>query len=347
MISIDQARCDQCGKCVEGCPVGAIELGALILIKKGICTDCGICVEVCETGALARIPTKMEFGTRADRHESLTVGVLRRLRRNHGAVFGAAMVVLLILCALFAPWIAPYDPIKISPEESLQAPSWNHPAGTDELGRDMLSRIIYGSKISLRVGMISVLIAGFVGGLLGLYGGYYGGWVDRGVMALVNVMLAFPGILLALSIMALLGPGLNNVMIAVGISGIPRYARLVRGSVLSEKENTYVDAARIVGCSSFRILSRHILPNVFAPVIVLSTLEVGAAILVGASVSYLGLGVTRPTPEWGMMVSDARQYMRIAWWMATLPGLSILVVTLGLNLLGDGLRDALDPRLKI
>lgn len=279
--------------------------------------------------------------------KSPTIEIVQRLSRNKGAVVGVFVVALLIISALFAPQLAPYDPIKIAPREALQPPSLKHLAGTDPFGRDILSRIIYGARISLQVGLISVAIAGFFGVILGLVAGYYGGWADGLVVMLVNIMLAFPGILLALAIVAWLGPGLQNVMIAVGISSIPAYIRLVRGSVLSVKHSLFVDAARVIGCGDFRIIAQHILPNVFGPVIVLATLGVASAIVIGASVSYLGLGAQPPTPEWGVMVNDGKAYLRQAWWMTTFPGLAIMIVVLGMNLLGDGLRDALDPRLKV
>jgi peptide/nickel transport system permease protein len=279
--------------------------------------------------------------------ENLTLQVLLRLSRNKGAMLGAAIVFLLIMSAFLASWIAPFDPIKIDPGDALQPPTWKHLAGTDPFGRDILSRLIFGTRISIQVGLISVGISGSLGGLLGLYAGYFEGWLDNVISTVVNIMLAFPGILLALSIMAMLGPSLTNVMVAVGISSIPAYVRLVRGSVLSAKQDVYIEAARVIGCSNIRIILRHILPNVIAPVIVLSTLGVASAILVGASVSYLGMGARPPTPEWGLMINDARSYLRLAWWMATFPGLAIMITVLALNLLGDGLRDALDPRLKI
>ncbi|HBY93006.1 MAG TPA: hypothetical protein DEP84_03420 [Chloroflexi bacterium] len=275
------------------------------------------------------------------------VEVLRLLARNPGAILGAVVVALLIVAAIFASQIAPYDPIKINPRDALQGPSLKHLAGTDPFGRDIFSRIIYGARISLQVGIISVGIAGFFGVLLGLVAGYYGRWLDGLIIMLVNIMLAFPGILLALAIVAWLGPNLANVMIAVGISSIPAYIRLVRGSVMSVKQSVYIEAARISGCRDMRIILYHILPNVIGPVIVLATLGVASAILVGASVSYLGLGAQPPTPEWGIMVNDGKEYLRRAWWMTTFPGLAIMIVVLAMNLLGDGLRDALDPRLKI
>lgn len=346
MIFVDKSRCNLCGDCALACPLGAIEIDETLLIRNDRCNDCGQCVEACESDALRMAPVRAQLADTA-KAESLTLGVLRRLARNKGAMLGAAILLILVLSALFAPWVAPYDPIQISPSDALQPPSLKHLAGTDPFGRDILSRIIYGARISLRVGFISVAIAGVFGGLLGLYSGFYAGWLDQGVTLLVNIMLAFPGILLALSVMAILGPSLNNVMIAVGISSIPAYVRLVRGSVLSVKESEYIEAARLIGCSNVRIMLRHIVPNVMAPFIVLSTLGVASAILVGASVSFLGMGAQPPTPEWGLMINNVRSYLRIAWWMATFPGLAIMITVLALNLLGDGLRDALDPRLKI
>jgi ABC-type dipeptide/oligopeptide/nickel transport system permease subunit len=280
------------------------------------------------------------------RSESYLTQSLRRLLRNRGSVLGGLFLLALVVVAIFAPLIAPYDPIEIYPAEARQAPSPGHLAGTDKFGRDTMSRIIFGTRISLRVGLIGVAIALSIGGVVGLYAGYHGGRFDVIVCMLVNIMLAFPGILLALSIVAVLGPGLENVMVAVGISSIPQFLRVVRSSVLSAKENVYIEAAKIAGCSNRRIIFRHILPNVVAPVIVLSTLWVGTAILIGASVSFLGLGVQPPTPEWGVMVSEGRNYLNSMWWLSTFPGLAIVLTVLAMNLLGDGLRDALDPRLK-
>lgn len=273
--------------------------------------------------------------------------VLRRIAKSRGGLIGGIFILALIFVALFAPYIAAYDPIRISPTEALQPPSLAHPAGTDRFGRDIFARILYGSRISLQVGLISVGIAAFMGSLLGLVAGYYGGWVDRLIILLLNILLALPGILLALVIVAALGQGLENVMIAVGISTIPSYARIVRGGALAAKAEVYVEAARVLGCPDGRILFRHILPNILAPIIVLSTISVATAILIGASVSYLGLGAKPPTPEWGIMVSDGRNFLRQAWWLSTMPGIAIMLTTIALNLLGDSLRDALDPRLRI
>jgi ABC-type dipeptide/oligopeptide/nickel transport system permease subunit len=248
------------------------------------------------------------------------------------------------MVSVLAPVLAPYDPLAIDPMGALQPPSFEHPMGTDPIGRDVLSRVLFGGRISLVVGLVSVGISLAIGVILGLLAGYFGGTVDNVIMRLMDMMLAFAGILLALTIVAVLGPGLTNVMLAVGISGIPNFARLVRGSVLSAKENLYVEAARSIGIRSGRIIFRHILPNVMAPVIVLATLAYGWAILSAASLSFLGLGAQPPTPEWGIMLSDGRGYLREAPWVTFFPGFAIMLTVLSANVLGDGLRDALDPR---
>lgn len=268
----------------------------------------------------------------------------RRFLRNRGAVLAAIFLLALILVAVFAPVVAPYDPIKIDPTDTRQRPNWRHLAGTDPFGRDILSRIIYGTRISLRLGLISVAVALGVGGIVGLYAGYVGGRLDLFVGVLVNIMLAFPGLLLALSVVAILGPGLNNVMLAVGISSIPDFLRVVRSSVMSVKEEAYVEAARCIGCTNRRIIFRHVAPNVLAPAIVLASLWVGTAILIGASLNFLGLGAQRPMPEWGLMVSEGRDALATDWWLSTFPGLAIAVTVLAMNIVGDGLRDVLDPR---
>ena len=282
----------------------------------------------------------------APEHRSRWQQGLRGLMRNRGAMFGAAILLVLILVAVFAPVLAPYDPLEISLYDMLQSPNWEHPMGTDGYGRDLLSRVIFGTRISLQLGMISVAIGAFWGSILGLISGYYAGRVDKVIMRAMDVMLAFPGILLAMCVVAILGPGLTNVMIAVGIAWIPSYARLMRGSTLVAKENEYVQAARCVGCSSLRIVFRHILPNTIAPLIVLSTMNIGTAIIAGASLSFLGLGAQPPQAEWGAILNAGRRYIRIAWWVMTFPGLAILITVMAANLLGDGLRVALDPRLK-
>lgn len=284
---------------------------------------------------------------RERRHRSYWEQMTRQIFLSKGGLVGGSFLLLLILAATFAPLLTPYDPIEISPTEALQPPSLRHPAGTDRFGRDIFTRIIFGARISLRVGLISVSVGVIGGGLLGLFGGYFGGVVDSVVVFLINVLLAVPGILLALVILAALGPGLENVMIAVGISSIPTFARLVRGSTLAAKDLEYVEAARALGSTDLRVIFRHILPNVLAPVIVLTTLGIATAILVGAAVSYLGLGAKPPTPEWGVMVNEGRNFLRRAWWLSTMPGLAIMFTVIALNLLGDSIRDALDPRLNL
>jgi peptide/nickel transport system permease protein len=254
--------------------------------------------------------------------------------------------VLITLLSILAPLIAPYDPIKVNSSSALQPPSLQYLLGTDHLGRDILSRILYGGQVSLRIGLISVGISLTFGMILGLVAGYYGRTVDMTVMRLIDVLLAFPNILLALAVIAILGPGLTNVMIAVGISYIPHYTRVVRSSVLSIKTATYVEAARVAGCSDLRVIALHILPNAVSSVIVVGTLGVATAILVAAALSFLGLGVQPPTPEWGAMVSAGRDYLRNNWWVSTFPGITIMITVLSINLLGDGLREAIDPKLR-
>jgi peptide/nickel transport system permease protein len=295
------------------------------------------------TNSLRLTGAKASRGMRSQREVAI---VLRNLRRNPGAVIGATILALLVMVAIAAPWLAPYDPNEVFPIQSNQAPSGDYWLGNDIYGRDILSRMIFGTRISLTIGLISVGIAACIGVPVGLLAGWYGGWADTTVMRVTDAMLAFPGLLLALSIIAVLGPGLNNAMIAVGISAIPTYVRLVRGSVLSTKSHVYVDAARVVGCPTGRITFRHILPNVFAPVLVLSSLGVATAILSSAGLSFLGLGAQPPVPEWGAMVNEGRDRMASAWWISTFPSLAIMTAVLAINLLGDGLRDALDPRLR-
>jgi peptide/nickel transport system permease protein len=278
--------------------------------------------------------------------KSETGRVLALFSKNRGAVIGSAVLIFLVLIALFANWVAPYDPISVAPGGGKQPPSRAHLMGTDLLGRDILTRVIFGARLSLLIGLVSVCIGATLGTIIGLGAGYYGGWLETVTMRVMDAMLAFPGILLALTVVVALGTGIVNVMIAVGVATIPGYARLVRGTVLSAKENVYVEAARVMGCPSTRIMFRHILPNVIAPVIVLSTLRFGIAILSAAGLSFLGLGAQPPTPEWGLMVSMGRTYLGKAWWMSTFPGLAITVAVIAINLMGDGLREALDPKLR-
>jgi peptide/nickel transport system permease protein len=279
-------------------------------------------------------------------HRSAWADVVRRLRRSRGATIGAVLLAFIVMTAILAPWLAPYDPILVAPPDRLQPPGPKHALGSDVLGRDVLSRILHGARTSLQTGLISVTIALAIGVPVGLVAGFYGAHVDRLLMRIVDVLLTFPGILLALLVIAVLGPGLFNAMIAVGISASPSYSRVMRSSVLSAREQAYVEAARAGGCSNVRIMARHILPNTLAPMIVLATLGIAGAIISAAALSYLGLGARPPAPEWGAMLSEGRAYLRSAWWMTTFPGMAIMATVLSINLLGDGLRDALDPRLR-
>jgi peptide/nickel transport system permease protein len=267
------------------------------------------------------------------------------MSRQYGLLVGGTILFIVIVMTLFAPLIAPYDPIELVDTRRLP-PSREHIMGTDEIGRDTFSRIVYGGRVSLRVGILAVLIGASIGTCLGIFAGFIGGWIDAAIMRCVDVMLAFPGILLALSIVAILGPSITNVMIAVGIEFIPAFVRTVRGSTLSVKEEDYVLAARAVGAKTWRIVGRHVLPNVVQTVIVLGSLAVGIAILIAAGLSFLGLGAQPPTPEWGAMLSDARNYLRESPHLAIFPGITIMLVVLSLNLLGDGLREILDPRMR-
>jgi peptide/nickel transport system permease protein len=260
-------------------------------------------------------------------------------------VVGLAVLAVLTLLAVLAPWLSPRDPIRTAYREALRPPGPGFPLGSDQYGRDVLSRVLHGARISLTVGLVAVSIAVAVGTPVGLVAGYRGGRVDHVLMRLVDVMLAFPGILLALAIVSVLRPSLTNLMIAVGVAAVPSYARLVRGTVLAAREHLYVEAARAVGCRDGTILVRYLLPNVVAPLIVTATLGLGTAILSAAALSFLGLGSQPPQPEWGRMLSEGRDYLREAWWIATCPGAAIMVTVLAMNLLGDGLRDVLDPRL--
>ena len=268
------------------------------------------------------------------------------LVRHRGALIGLVILGALATMAVAAPWISARDPIRTAPREALQAPGARFVLGSDQFGRDVASRVLHGARVSLLVGVISVSIAVGLGAPIGLVSGYYGGRLDALIMRVMDVMLAFPGILLALAIVSVLSPGLGNVMIAVGLSAVPGYARLVRATVLSAREHLYVEAARALGGRDGGILVRDILPNVVAPLIVTATLGLGGAILSAAALSFLGLGSQPPQPEWGRMLSEGRDYLREAWWISTFPGVGILLTVLAMNLVGDGLRDVLDPRLK-
>lgn len=261
-------------------------------------------------------------------------------------VFGMVVVLFFIVTALFGPLFAPYDPVKISPGERLQAPSAQHWFGTDQFGRDVLSRLIHGAGNSLMVGVVALGIAAGIGVILGMLAGYYGRWVNAIIMRIVDALMSFPMILLALIIAGLLGEGLTNVMIALGIALIPGYARLMCGQVLAIRENDYVMAGRSMGSTGWRIMIRHILPNAFPPLIVLVTMQIGAAILAEAGLSYLGIGITPPDPSWGAMVNDGFGYLLTNPLLSFIPGLAIMLVVFAFSMVGDGLRDALDPRLR-
>jgi peptide/nickel transport system permease protein len=269
---------------------------------------------------------------------------LQQLKKNKIAMIGLVIIVSLALIAIFAPFIAPHDPIEQNLKKRFLSPSGEYPMGTDDLGRCLMSRVIYGARVSLRVGVITVGIITVIGVTLGLISGYCGGIVDEIIMRFVDMVLAFPGIILALAIAGALGPGLFNVMLALAMVGWTGLARVVRSSVLSVKEKEFVESARALGCSDLYIMTRHILPNVMAPVIVLATLDMAFIILAAAGMSFLGLGAQPPIPEWGSMLNGGRAFMRIAPHLTTFPGLAIMITVLAFNFLGDGLRDALDPR---
>lgn len=270
--------------------------------------------------------------------------VWRHLRRNRLAMAGILVLAIFVLCAIFAPFITPHDPIKTDLRNAFNEPSEENVLGTDWLGRDNFSRILYGSRISLAIGLISVTIGMFIGVPIGALSGYYGGRFDLLIQRLIDIMIAFPGILLAIVIVTILGVGVENVMIAVGVASVPIYTRLVRGSVLAVKEQGYVAAAKALGIGDARIIIRHIMPNCLGPIIVQSTFQIATAILWAAGLGFLGLGAQPPDPEWGAMLSKGREYIRTAHHLTTYPGLAILLMVLGFNLIGDGMRDALDPR---
>ncbi|MCL0084668.1 nickel ABC transporter permease subunit NikC [Thermodesulfovibrionales bacterium] len=272
--------------------------------------------------------------------------VFQRLKKHRLALIGAGIILVLIFIAVLAPFIAPHDPIEQNLEHRLLSPNTEYLLGTDNLGRCILSRLIHGTSVSLQIGIMVVGIAAFVGVTLGLVAGYRGGLIDELIMRIVDILLAFPGIILALVIAGILGPSLFNVMLALAVVGWTSYARVVRGAVLSVKEKEFVEAARALGAGEARIMFRHILPNVMAPVIVMATLGMAHVILAAAALGFLGLGAQPPTPEWGSMLNDGRAFMRTAPHLTIFPGLAIMVTVLAFNFLGDGLRDALDPRLK-
>ena len=288
----------------------------------------------------------VRLAPRTRRQAGLWGDALRRLRHDQAAVVGMAIIVILAVVAALAPALVPTSPTDQSFIDKFTPPGREHLMGTDEFGRDTLSRVIYGSRVALWVGLAPVAIALVVGVTAGLAAGYYGGPLDQIVMRMIDILLAFPWLLLAIGIMAILGPGINNVIIAVAIIYVPSFARIVRSSVLSIKEKEYVEAARASGQSDLRIITRHVLANAWAPIIVLATLSIGQAIIYAAGLSFIGLGTQPPNADWGVMLKSGHEFLRDSPWMGIFPGLAILITVLAFNLLGDGLRDALDPRIR-
>jgi len=271
---------------------------------------------------------------------------LRELWRHPNGKVGLVIVAILIFIALSAPIIAPYDPNLPDTANRLQPPSLKHPFGTDQLGRDILSRVIWGSRVSLSIAFLAVGVTSAIGVLVGLFSGYYGGKVDIALMRLTDIFMAFPRLVLALAFASALGPGIYNVIIAIAVVYWSFYARLIRGVVLQVREELYIQAAKAIGASDLRVMFRHILPMVSAPLLVQATLDVGGTILLASGLGFLGIGVQPPVPEWGVMVSEGRRFITHEWWVSTFPGLFILLATFGFNLLGDALRDVLDVKLK-
>lgn len=271
----------------------------------------------------------------------------RKLKKNKAALAGGILIILFIIVAIVGPYFTPYEPNKQIITEKLNGPSLDHWFGTDHLGRDIFSRVIHGMKLTLYIGFFSVILGATVGVLLGILAGYYGKMTDTIIMRAMDVLLAFPGILLALAIVSVLGASLNNVIIAVAIFSVPVFARIVRGSTMAVKNLEYIDAVKVLGASDARIIFKHILPNVTSPLIVQASLNIATAILAASGLSFLGLGAQPPTPEWGAMLSDGRNYLFNAPHVAFFPGIAIVVVVLAFNILGDGLRDALDPKMKL
>ena len=280
------------------------------------------------------------------RKEGQFTQVLRRLSKNTSAMIGLVLILLLILTAVFAPWITPYDYTKMDIKAKYAGSSLQHLFGCDELGRDIFSRCIYGARASLSLGLLASLVSTLVGVVLGSLVGYFGGWVDTVIMRLLDILQAIPGMLLSIAISAALGSGFGNTIIALSIGGIPMTVRLLRGSILTVRKQEYIEAAEKINCSKFRVITAHILPNSIAPLIVSVTMGIGNTILQAASLSYIGLGVQPPTPEWGAMLSEGKAMITKYPHLCIFPGLAIMVVVLALNMLGDGLRDAMDPKLK-
>ncbi len=271
---------------------------------------------------------------------------LRLLGGNPLAMAGLVILMSMTLMAISADLAAPFDPVRISLEERLQGPGGVHWFGTDEVGRDIFSRVMFGARISLRIGFIVILVSGGIGSVIGAIAGYHGGWIDDVIMRVMDVILSFPSLVLAMALAAAMGPSLNNAMMAVAFVMIPKFARLVRGEAMAVREMQFISAARISGAGSTWIVFNHILPNCLNSVIVLATLTLGDTILIAASLSFIGLGAQPPVPEWGAMISTGRKFLMDQWWYATFPGLFILVTVIGFNILGDALRDIIDPRIR-
>lgn len=276
--------------------------------------------------------------------KSITSQTLRSLLKNKLAVLGGILVLLVFILSLFAPLVAPYNPSTIDIKNILVGPSFSHILGTDDLGRDVLSRMLWGGRISLQVGFVAVGIATLIGVLLGSLAGYYGGWIDSMIMRSVDIMLSIPTIFLVLAVIAILEPSIMNIMIVIGLTSWMEPARLIRAEFISLKEREFVIAARAMGAPDSRIILRHVLPNGLSPILVSATMGIGGAILIESALSFLGLGVQPPTPSWGSLLSSGKDNIEIAWWLSAFPGLAILITVLGYNLLGEGIRDALDPR---
>jgi ABC-type dipeptide/oligopeptide/nickel transport system permease subunit len=268
---------------------------------------------------------------------------LVRAARSRKFIIGAIILILLVVPALLAPWFSRYDPLYVDPTITFQPPSWTHWMGTDNIGRDIWARFLFGGRVSMLVGVIAMSISSTIGTLAGITAGFYGKWVDSILSWFTEVLMAFPGILLAMAVISILGPGLTNVMVAVGIGSIPSFMRMARSSVMKVEQMEYIEAARSIGCRDTRLLFRHILPNILNPLIMLVTLGVGGAILEGAAFNFLGLGAQPPAPEWGSMLSAGRGFLNQGWWISIFPGLGIFLAILGFNLLGDGLTEILDP----
>lgn len=290
--------------------------------------------------------TAKKAARRKEKKHGQWTDVMRRLRKNKLAMFGLILVIFVILCVIFADFLTPYDPAEVNFGNRFAMPSLEHPLGTDNFGRDLLCRILYGGRVSLLVAIISVIIAQLIGGILGVTAGYFGGRYETIIMRFIDIVMAIPGLLLAVVISAALGTGLFNTALAIGLSSITGGARILRAEAMTIRDQEYIEAARANGAPRFHIILKHVLPNTIAPLIVDTTLKIGMAILQISSLSFIGLGVQEPIPEWGAILNAGRAYIRDFWPLVIFPGIAIVITLVGFNLLGDGLRDALDPKLK-